>query len=403
MKNLFTLLFLLFTLSLFSQTFKKGDAVQIEWKSKWYNGKIIEVKGDQYLISYDGYDASWNETVGAERLKMGASTGSTTTTNNSTNESNPSNTSYRSVETIWDLAMSPDGKYILAASAYGKLVIINVSDMSEVGFIKLTNGSPIFTAAWSPDGDYIATGFNDGNGMVYARTEGMQFTEYDTLEGYSSIFKMRFHPKKNLLMVSAAPKADYRNTLIDVWDIQQKKIKYNVLTSTNENHSISDMEWNNDGSKMAVGISNKKKGIQVYDSTGKMLYRIEHAHDVTAVSFSPDGGILATGGIDGKITLWNLADKKQIWSKAWRDGVVEYIGDIAFAPNGLTIAVCGRGTGAPVKTYKLASGSINEEFGKTNPVGNCVLFSSDSKNIFVAYSTYGDISKVPVVQKFTTK
>lgn len=371
--------------------------MQILWETKWYNGKIEEIKGDKYLISYDGYDASWNETVGAERLKAG----SVATTTNTTSTTNSTNISFRSVETIWDLAKSPDGKYILATSAYGKIYILDANTLEEKSMFKLTEGSPIFTAVWSPDGKYIATNNEKGIGQVYKITDDLEFDFYCNLEGYSDIYKMRFSPKSNSLLVSAAPKEDYTNTQIDVWDIENKKIKYNVLKSTNANHSISDIEWSEEGDKIAVGISNKKKGIEVYDTTGKLSYRIEHKFDVTAVSFAKGGLLLATGGIDGKVTLWNLADKKQIWTKEWRVGAVEYINDIAFAPNTLTLAVCGRGSGAPVKIYNMVTGEVKHEFGTVNPVGNSILFSSDSKNVFVAFTTYGDISKVPVVMKYT--
>jgi WD40 repeat protein len=399
MKNLLTLFFLFITLISFSQTFKKGDKIQILWESKWYNGKIEEIKGDKYLVSYDGYDASWNETVGAERIKAGSV--ATTNTTSTSNTTSSTGTSFRSVETIWDLAKSPDGKYILATSAYGKIYILDAITLEEKSMFKLTEGSPIFTAVWSPDGKFIATNNEKGIGQIYKITEDLEFEFYCNLEGYSDIYKMRFSPKSNSLLVSAAPKEDYTNTQIDVWDIENKKIKYNVLKSTNANHSISDIEWSEEGDKIAVGISNKKKGIEVYDTTGKLSYRIEHKFDVTAVSFAKGGLLLATGGIDGKVTLWNLADKKQIWSKEWRVGAVEYINDIAFAPNTLTLAVCGRGSGAPVKIYNMVTGEVKQEFGTVNPVGNSILFSSDSKNVFVAFTTYGDISKVPVVMKYT--
>lgn len=406
MKSILTLILVFIIQISFSQTFKKGDKVQILWESKWYNGKIEEVKGEKYLISYDGYDASWNETVGAERLKAGSNTTSTTNTTNgvstgsTTGATNSTYCSYKSVESIYDLCLSPDEKHILVTSSYGKLYILNASDLTMVSEIKLTDGYPIFTGVWSHDGNYIATGYNDGNGIVYMRTEGMQFTPYDTLEGYASVWKMRFSPVSNDLMVSGAPKADYTDTQIDVWDIEKKKIKYNILKSTNAEKSISDIEWSDEGDKIAVGISNKKKGIEVYDSTGKFSYRIEHKFDVTATAFAKGGLLLATGGIDGKITLWNLADKKQVWSKEWREGIVEYITDIAFAPNSLTVAVVGRGTGAPIKLYNMVTGAVKHEFGTTNPVGNSVIYSSDSKNVFGAYTTYGDIAKVPVVVKY---
>lgn len=49
---------------------KVGDKAQILWNNKWYPGKILEVKDGKYYISYDGYDAKWNEWVGSDRLKL---------------------------------------------------------------------------------------------------------------------------------------------------------------------------------------------------------------------------------------------------------------------------------------------------------------------------------------------
>ncbi|MDH5656180.1 MAG: hypothetical protein OEZ34_09745 [Spirochaetia bacterium] len=43
--------------------------VSILWNNKWYKGKILKKIGNKYFITYDGYEASWNEWVGPERLK----------------------------------------------------------------------------------------------------------------------------------------------------------------------------------------------------------------------------------------------------------------------------------------------------------------------------------------------
>ena len=51
-------------------TYSKNQKVSVFWKDKWYPGKIIEVlANDKYAISYDGFGAEWNETVGTDRLK----------------------------------------------------------------------------------------------------------------------------------------------------------------------------------------------------------------------------------------------------------------------------------------------------------------------------------------------
>lgn len=67
-----SIVFLLLTLCLSSfalAQYSAGSKVLILYQEQWYPGKVIEVKSDGYLISYDDYDASWNETVKADRLK----------------------------------------------------------------------------------------------------------------------------------------------------------------------------------------------------------------------------------------------------------------------------------------------------------------------------------------------
>lgn len=62
----------LFLLPLVAHAQKAGDAVQIEHNGTWYDGKVLQVKDGQFFITYNEWDESWNEWVGADRLKAGA-------------------------------------------------------------------------------------------------------------------------------------------------------------------------------------------------------------------------------------------------------------------------------------------------------------------------------------------
>lgn len=52
------------------KVFGIGDPVKVEWKGKWWPASVIEVsqKG-RWKIHYDGYDNSWDEWVGPERIQ----------------------------------------------------------------------------------------------------------------------------------------------------------------------------------------------------------------------------------------------------------------------------------------------------------------------------------------------
>lgn len=71
MKNLLLLaLLFLANVAAYAQ-FNKGTKVMINYQDQWYPGKILEVKENKtYLVSYDDYDASWNEVVSTDRLKL---------------------------------------------------------------------------------------------------------------------------------------------------------------------------------------------------------------------------------------------------------------------------------------------------------------------------------------------
>ncbi|MFI5300171.1 MAG: hypothetical protein ACHREM_18950 [Polyangiales bacterium] len=51
-------------------TYAVGQRLQILWKDRWYVGRVLrEVGPDQWEISYDGFEAKWNEVVGPDRLR----------------------------------------------------------------------------------------------------------------------------------------------------------------------------------------------------------------------------------------------------------------------------------------------------------------------------------------------
>ena len=46
-----------------------GDQIKVEWKGSWWDGKILEIDGERHLITYNGFDSSWDEWVTPERIQ----------------------------------------------------------------------------------------------------------------------------------------------------------------------------------------------------------------------------------------------------------------------------------------------------------------------------------------------
>ena len=43
--------------------------VSIEWNGTWWDGEILDIKEDKYLISYENYSSSWDEWIDPSRLR----------------------------------------------------------------------------------------------------------------------------------------------------------------------------------------------------------------------------------------------------------------------------------------------------------------------------------------------
>ena len=53
----------------FNNPYSVGEQIKVEWKGSWWEANILEINGDKHLISYAGFDSSWDEWVGFERIQ----------------------------------------------------------------------------------------------------------------------------------------------------------------------------------------------------------------------------------------------------------------------------------------------------------------------------------------------
>jgi WD40 repeat protein len=400
MRKLLSLLFFcLFSIQVFCQQFKVGASVEIEWNGKWYPGKILEIKGEKYYVSYDGYNAEWNEYVSASRLReKTVNTNNTTTTSTTTSTTNskdaiPQDTSFLiGVETIWEIAVSPDKKWIAAASAYGNVRLLKSSDMSIAHKIDLGT-DPLYSIDFSYDGKYLIVGGKDV--VILSTSTGAILTRIPEIDGVS---RLRCSPIDNTVYISAAPKSNYLMTYVAQYEIPSgKRLKTIRAEVHNQDAVISGMALSDDGKTIALGISNKAKGIELYETaSGKLMRKIKTNADVTDLDLSPDGKKIISGGIDKKGHLWDSGTGALLRTFAWGQ---DYISGVSFSPDGQSVAICGRGTGAQVKVFNVSNGNLEKSFGTVNPCGNAVKFLSN-RLVLVALTTYGDIARVMIIAKY---
>ena len=114
-------------------------------------------------------------------------------------------------------------------------------------------------------------------------------------------------------------------------------------------------------------------------ATGKEIRQFQgHRDSIISLAFSPDGKLLAsTGGSDGTVRLWQVENGKEI--RQWRpsrEGAWFYL--VAFARNGFMLAAT-ESTGA-IRIWNIATGrDVGKNFG--HPGVMSLAFVPDSKSI----------------------
>ncbi|MFN8525398.1 MAG: serine/threonine-protein kinase [Chloroflexota bacterium] len=110
-----------------------------------------------------------------------------------------------------------------------------------------------------------------------------------------------------------------------------------------------------------------------------------HANQVTSVAFSPDGTLLASGGMDSRLKLWRVADGSTVRTiGAHRN----WVSSVAFSPDGTTLASAS--ADGSIRLWRVSDG---EQLRAISGVGwwiNSVAFSPDGAHI-VAGSRDGSL------------
>jgi WD40 repeat protein/serine/threonine protein kinase len=264
------------------------------------------------------------------------------------------------------LAFSPDGRHIALCN---KTAISVYDTTSGAEIITIPSAHKLWATCvdYSPDGKSIVSCGWDSSIKVWDASTGKQTM---TLRSRGQRLNYVSYDHSGNFIV--AP--DQGNT-ISVWDVVTGEV---VMTLAGHEASIRSASFSPNGTKIIS--DSEDRTIRVWDTSWSKERMLIHTDSFTlGLAYSPDGNRLATGGLKGGVTIWDIAAGAEL---ATLPAGGSWIWALAFSPDGRRIATGSRdGTGT---IWDATTGA--ELVNLTDRPGqsiNVMAFSPDGNHIVV--------------------
>ena len=164
----------------------------------------------------------------------------------------------------------------------------------------------VWSAAFSPDGQRIVAGSQEGTAKVWDAANGKELL---TLKGHKSVIvSVAFSPDGQRIVTGSS------DATAKVWDTATGR---ELLTLSGHSEQVWSVAFSPDGQRIVTGSPDRTAKVWDAASGEELLTLKGHVSYVRSAAFSPDGQRIVTGSWDNTAKVWVAATPQQV--AAWQE------------------------------------------------------------------------------------
>jgi WD40 repeat protein len=261
------------------------------------------------------------------------------------------------------IAFSSDGSQIALGSADGTVRLLWANGQ-EKSIVLNGHTFAVWSVAFSPKSDRLATASWDGTIKIWDAATGNELGKYKKHD--ESVSVLAFAPDGGgFISAGLDGRLNYWTPDVPAISPQATIGRYpgQVWVAT----------FSPDGRQLLTGGANH--ALVMWDMTDRKQLWSRKSHQVTrCAAFSPDGQICATGGDDGKIDIWDCASGEKRTTLQRHPGAVSAV---VFSPDGaILVSAC---DGKVIKHWDVASLTETHDWRGPKEQIYCAAISPDGR------------------------